>query len=586
MGRMAPLPPSPAVPAGPSPPWPRSPSSASVRSSTRSPPAPTARLPPRTAAQLLVDVQSGEGEGAVRAPSSRPPTSACRRCRPSAAEAATPRASPRWSRARTRCGSGTPVPTSVRLALLGQLGESDLVRNGTDLWAWSSADNTATHWTVPGRRPEPRRTSRCRRPARDDAAAGGGRGAEGDRPDHRGHHRPHRRGGRPPGVRAEPGAARLPAPWSARCGSRSTASTHVPTRVQVFARGATTPAFQVGFTSFSTATPDASVFGVHPAAGRDRQGRRRAADEGRPPRPTAHRPAATAAHGRRARAGPACVVATLPADQQRLGLGRRSCRAPRQAARRSPALGLRSPAEQRAVLRGAHRRRPGRGRCGRAAAAVRRARRSGDAISRSARADSPSASGRRPWWTRSTSRCPPARSTASSARTGRARRRPSGCCSAWSPPTAGRVELLGEAMPARAADGAARGRRPGRGPGVPSLPLRAAQPAPARRRRPDRGPGDSPTTRRRRARPGRPAGRGRQAVPRLLPRHAAAARDRRRAADPQGPAGARRADQRARPPGHPRGAAAGRIARGRRAPPCWSPATCWPRSSRCAPISA
>src|SRR5262245_49529318 len=40
-------------------------------------------------------------------------------------------------------------PDKVRLALLGQLGESDLVRNGTDLWAWSSADNSATHWTVP-----------------------------------------------------------------------------------------------------------------------------------------------------------------------------------------------------------------------------------------------------------------------------------------------------------------------------------------------------------------------------------------------------------------------------------------------------
>src|SRR3954449_10226562 len=40
-------------------------------------------------------------------------------------------------------------PDRVRLALLGQLGESDLVRNGGDVWAWSSADNTATHWTAP-----------------------------------------------------------------------------------------------------------------------------------------------------------------------------------------------------------------------------------------------------------------------------------------------------------------------------------------------------------------------------------------------------------------------------------------------------
>ena len=36
-------------------------------------------------------------------------------------------------------------PNRVRLALLGSLGESDLVRNGTDLWTWSSTDKSATH---------------------------------------------------------------------------------------------------------------------------------------------------------------------------------------------------------------------------------------------------------------------------------------------------------------------------------------------------------------------------------------------------------------------------------------------------------
>src|SRR3954453_19731045 len=43
-------------------------------------------------------------------------------------------------------------PDHVRLALLGQLGESDLVRNGSDVWAWSSGDNTAPHWAVPSDR--------------------------------------------------------------------------------------------------------------------------------------------------------------------------------------------------------------------------------------------------------------------------------------------------------------------------------------------------------------------------------------------------------------------------------------------------
>jgi outer membrane lipoprotein-sorting protein len=36
-----------------------------------------------------------------------------------------------------------------RVALLGSLGETDVVRNGTDAWVWSSESNSATHYTVP-----------------------------------------------------------------------------------------------------------------------------------------------------------------------------------------------------------------------------------------------------------------------------------------------------------------------------------------------------------------------------------------------------------------------------------------------------
>ncbi len=36
-------------------------------------------------------------------------------------------------------------PDKQRLAIHGTLGESDLIRNGTDLWNWSSQDSTATH---------------------------------------------------------------------------------------------------------------------------------------------------------------------------------------------------------------------------------------------------------------------------------------------------------------------------------------------------------------------------------------------------------------------------------------------------------
>jgi hypothetical protein len=43
--------------------------------------------------------------------------------------------------------------------------------------------------------------------------------------------------------------------------------THVPIRVQVFARGATSPAFETGFTSFNPSTPPSSVFDFNPPPG-------------------------------------------------------------------------------------------------------------------------------------------------------------------------------------------------------------------------------------------------------------------------------------------------------------------------------
>lgn len=39
-------------------------------------------------------------------------------------------------------------PQQVRLALVGSNGESDVIRNGSDLWVWSSTDKTAVHRTL------------------------------------------------------------------------------------------------------------------------------------------------------------------------------------------------------------------------------------------------------------------------------------------------------------------------------------------------------------------------------------------------------------------------------------------------------
>src|SRR4051794_3258587 len=44
----------------------------------------------------------------------------------------------------------------VRLALLGTLGETDVIRNGTDVWLWRSNGNTASHLTIPAGDKTPR----------------------------------------------------------------------------------------------------------------------------------------------------------------------------------------------------------------------------------------------------------------------------------------------------------------------------------------------------------------------------------------------------------------------------------------------
>ncbi len=157
-------------------------------------------------------------------------------------------------------------PDHVRLALLGQLGESDLVRNGADLWAWSSATNTATHYAVPtgggqdatstgpasGTPMTPQQAAQAAlkaitpstRVTTDPTAVVAGRSA-------------YQLDLVPRDPRSLVGSVRI----------AIDGSTHIPTRVQVFARGASSPAFEVGFTSFSTSTPPASVFGFTPPPG-------------------------------------------------------------------------------------------------------------------------------------------------------------------------------------------------------------------------------------------------------------------------------------------------------------------------------
>jgi outer membrane lipoprotein-sorting protein len=157
-------------------------------------------------------------------------------------------------------------PTKARLALLGDMGESDLIRNGSDVWLWSSSSNTAKHATVPASAatPDPTDTPAADAPATPQEAADLALKAitptTSVTTD-------------PAAVVAGRPAYQLvlePKDTSTLIGTVKIAidgATHVPTRVQVFARGSTDPAFEVGFTSFDPSAPSDSVFAFNPPPG-------------------------------------------------------------------------------------------------------------------------------------------------------------------------------------------------------------------------------------------------------------------------------------------------------------------------------
>ena len=103
------------------------------------------KLPPRTPQELLVDLQQARTDGlsgtvVERADLGIP---------------AIPGADGQDDPELTSLISGThtlrvrySAPDKARLAVLGTYSEYDIIRNGKDVWTWSSKDNTATHRTV------------------------------------------------------------------------------------------------------------------------------------------------------------------------------------------------------------------------------------------------------------------------------------------------------------------------------------------------------------------------------------------------------------------------------------------------------
>ena len=219
-------------------------------------------LPPRTAAQLLVDVQQARVKGlsgtVVQTADLGIPSL------PGAGSNSSDLTS-------LISGSHTlrlwyAGPNRVRLAVQGQLGESDVVRNGTDLWTWASSDKTATHRKLPTAKQD----SGTKTAAPGTAAMTPQQAAD-------------------EALKAISPTTNVSTEGTANVAGRSAyelvlspktaatlvdsvhiaidGSTHVPLRVQVFARGVSKPALEVGFTAFDPTTPAASVFAFNPPPG-------------------------------------------------------------------------------------------------------------------------------------------------------------------------------------------------------------------------------------------------------------------------------------------------------------------------------
>ncbi len=157
-------------------------------------------------------------------------------------------------------------PTQARVALVGSLGESDVIRNGKDLWIWSSKDKTASHLTIPahgasGTTPVPGPTDLPKTPQEAATMAlaaldpttsvtTSGTAVVAGRSAYELVLRPKDPGTLVAQVRISVDAVR-----------------HIPLRVQVYSTTTANPAFEVGFSQVDFAKPDASRFAFNPPPG-------------------------------------------------------------------------------------------------------------------------------------------------------------------------------------------------------------------------------------------------------------------------------------------------------------------------------
>jgi len=218
-------------------------------------------LPAKTAAQLLVDVQGARVDGLSGTivqdsdlglpalPTSGPGT-----------DSTSPLSLLTGSHTLRVWYAGE---TKQRLALLGRLGETDVVHNGRDAWLWSSGSNSATHYTLPADRaaerpavPSPVTPQQAAEQALAAIDPTTSVSTDGTR----------KVAGRdayelvlaPKDTRSLVGQVRLAVD----------AETSVPLRVQLFGRASSDgPAFSVGFTKVSFEVPGDDQFRFSPPPG-------------------------------------------------------------------------------------------------------------------------------------------------------------------------------------------------------------------------------------------------------------------------------------------------------------------------------
>ncbi len=218
-------------------------------------------LPPRTPAQLLA---------AVAGPGNVPPLTGTVVETASLGIPQLPGAENPTSITSLLAGSHTVKvwydgPQRVRLAVPVQMGETDLIRNGTTAWLWQSDSDAVTRILLPKHQNGDREPVMPRAPLTPQQAAKQALAAVG----------PTTRVTSEANVTVAGQAAYqlvlAPKSSGSLIGKITIAldAQHltVPLRVQVFAKKAATPAFQVGYTSISFVTPAASNFDFTPPAG-------------------------------------------------------------------------------------------------------------------------------------------------------------------------------------------------------------------------------------------------------------------------------------------------------------------------------